>query len=72
MGAWDYMRSERCIAGLIAPRGLMYTGREYSASPATGYKKTHLAEQQVLVEEALTSPSRGEEGGDADAPPKSK
>lgn len=54
MGAWDYMRSERCIAGLIAPRGLMYRGREYSASPATGYKKTHLAEQQVLIEEALT------------------
>ena len=54
MGAWDYMRSERCIAGLIAPRGLMYRGREYSASPATGYKKTHLAEQKVLIEEALT------------------
>jgi 2-oxoglutarate dehydrogenase E1 component len=53
-GAWDYMRSERHLSGLISPHSLSYAGREYSASPATGYRELHLAEQKALIEGALT------------------
>jgi len=53
-GAWFHMLSRRHLAGCIKPRHkLVYAGRTYSASPASGYLNVHLEEQKALVAEAL-------------------
>ena len=54
MGAWRFVR-ERFLDGDLdaSGRSLVYAGREASASPAPGSLKTHLAEQDALVKEAL-------------------
>jgi 2-oxoglutarate dehydrogenase E1 component len=56
MGAWDFVdpRIEEVLIGLKgACTRPGYVGRRSSASPATGYMKTHTKEQQSLVMEAL-------------------
>ncbi len=54
-GAWRYLLEP--LMGLLAQHApkakLSYVGRPESASPATGFLKTHQFEQQTLVEEAL-------------------
>jgi 2-oxoglutarate dehydrogenase E1 component len=55
MGAWRFVR-ERFLDGELAAagaRGLRYVGRAPSASPAPGSHKTHVAEQDAIVREAL-------------------
>ncbi|MEX0769562.1 MAG: multifunctional oxoglutarate decarboxylase/oxoglutarate dehydrogenase thiamine pyrophosphate-binding subunit/dihydrolipoyllysine-residue succinyltransferase subunit [Balneolaceae bacterium] len=52
MGSWSYIAS-RLTRQLNKKQELHYTGRQASASPATGQKKIHDAEQQRLVEEAI-------------------
>ena len=53
-GTWFFMLSRRHLAGCIASRHrLIYAGREYSASPAAGYRNIHLEEQRALVASAL-------------------
>lgn len=60
MGAWTYIREplEEVMAEL--GRGgdkVAYAGRKAAASPATGLLNKHIAEQQALVDEALTVPA---------------
>ena len=51
MGAWSYIRPRLDEAG----RGhVRYAGRERSASPATGSKAIHSAEQARLVQQAFS------------------
>jgi 2-oxoglutarate dehydrogenase E1 component len=54
-GAWRYLLEP--LMGLLAKHApqakLTYVGRPESASPATGFLKTHQFEQHQLVEEAL-------------------
>jgi 2-oxoglutarate dehydrogenase E1 component len=52
MGAWTFVMPR---FHEVLPNGmkLTYAGRVASASPATGYKKIHEAEQEKLVKEAL-------------------
>ncbi|HET7664322.1 MAG TPA: 2-oxoglutarate dehydrogenase E1 component, partial [Rhodanobacteraceae bacterium] len=54
-GAWFQIRHhlQACMADRHT---LSYAGRARSASPAAGHLKTHLAEQEALVEQALTAP----------------
>jgi 2-oxoglutarate dehydrogenase complex dehydrogenase (E1) component-like enzyme len=54
MGAWRFVR-ESVLDGLIdtGGRSLRYVGRAPSAAPAPGSLRTHLAEQEALVREAL-------------------
>lgn len=56
MGAWTFL--DRRIEGVLKELQLKsqrpeYVGRKASASPATGYLKRHLAEQENLVKTAL-------------------
>ena len=51
-GAWSYI-SELFTYGEAYGHRLKYVGRPATASPATGYKKVHVAEQARLVEEAF-------------------
>ena len=51
---WSHMLSRRHLAGCVKSRHkLSYSGRTYSASPATGYVNVHLEQQRDLVESAL-------------------
>jgi 2-oxoglutarate dehydrogenase E1 component len=54
MGAWRFVR-ERFLDDRIDParRALDYAGRPESAAPATGSLRTHVAEQEALVRNAL-------------------
>ena len=53
-GMWSHMLSRRHLAGCVKSRHkLSYSGRTYSASPATGYVNVHLEQQRDLVESAL-------------------
>ena len=54
-GAWTYI-SEQFLYNeeLGVETKLRYIGRKPTASPATGYKPVHTAEQEALVEEALS------------------
>ena len=54
MGAWRFVR-ESVLDGVVdsGGRGLRYVGRAASAAPAPGSLRTHLAEQEALVREAL-------------------
>ncbi|MFU8811762.1 MAG: multifunctional oxoglutarate decarboxylase/oxoglutarate dehydrogenase thiamine pyrophosphate-binding subunit/dihydrolipoyllysine-residue succinyltransferase subunit [Balneolaceae bacterium] len=51
MGAWTFVAPR--LAELVNGHKLEYAGRLASASPATGQKKIHDAEQEKLVNEAL-------------------
>jgi 2-oxoglutarate dehydrogenase E1 component len=51
-GAWSYVSEHFNYNGAIGVR-LQYVGRAATASPATGYKKVHEAEQARLVEQAF-------------------
>ncbi|MDX1673052.1 MAG: multifunctional oxoglutarate decarboxylase/oxoglutarate dehydrogenase thiamine pyrophosphate-binding subunit/dihydrolipoyllysine-residue succinyltransferase subunit, partial [Balneolaceae bacterium] len=53
MGAWFFV-SNRISNELQDGQQLSYVGRQASASPATGQKKIHEAEQKRLIEEAMT------------------
>lgn len=53
MGAWTFIRS-RFEQDLGNSHWLKYVGRESSASPAAGTQKLHTAEQEKLVNEALS------------------
>ena len=53
-GMWFHMLNRRHLAGCVKSRHkLSYSGRTYSASPATGYVNVHLEQQRELVEGAL-------------------
>jgi multifunctional 2-oxoglutarate metabolism enzyme len=52
MGAWTFVYP-RLTALLGKDQELLYAGRQASASPATGQKKIHDAEQQRLIDTAL-------------------
>jgi 2-oxoglutarate dehydrogenase E1 component len=62
MGAWSFVLPR--LAGRTSAKGrklpLRYAGREPSASPATGFQKTHELEQTLLIDAAL---SRGQNDG---------
>ena len=62
MGAWRFVREEFMdrAAGLANGRVPRYVGREASASPAPGSLKVHLAEQEAIVEAALSIPAANE------------
>ncbi|MFN3605444.1 MAG: 2-oxoglutarate dehydrogenase E1 component [Leptonema sp. (in: bacteria)] len=49
-GAWIFMENH---LGQLCPKKLNYCGRNPSPSPATGYYKVHLKEQQAIIQEAL-------------------
>ncbi len=51
-GAWSYV-SEHFLYNEAIGLKLKYVGRPATASPATGYKKVHVKEQQDLVEKAF-------------------
>ena len=51
-GAWAYV-AERFLYDEAIDTKLTYVGRKATASPATGYKKVHEAEQAALVERAF-------------------
>ena len=57
MGCWNHV--ERYITRTLdylkaKSKKVIYTGRSPSASPATGYLKKHLAQQQEIVTKAIT------------------
>jgi 2-oxoglutarate dehydrogenase E1 component len=62
MGAWSFVLPR--LMGRVSAQGvklpLRYAGREASASPATGFQKTHELEQTLLIDSAL---SRGQHDG---------
>jgi len=49
-GAWIYMENH---LGHLCPKKLNYIGRPASPSPATGYFKVHLKEQEAILKEAI-------------------
>jgi len=49
-GAWIYVENH---LGNICPTKLKYIGRQASPSPATGYYKVHLKEQEAIIKEAI-------------------
>lgn len=49
-GAWIFMENH---LGHICPKKLNYCGRVASPSPATGYYKVYLKEQEAIIKEAL-------------------
>ncbi len=58
MGAWRFVR-EQFLDGNVREEGRRvprYVGREESASPAPGSHKTHVAEQEAILEAALQVP----------------
>jgi 2-oxoglutarate dehydrogenase E1 component len=60
MGAWTFVdrRMEYALEGLdIKAKRPIYAGRLPAASPATGLMKTHVKEQNQLVEWALNTPA---------------
>lgn len=53
-GSWYYMQSRGTMIGCLSEKhNFGYAGRFYSASPATGSMKLHLAQQKRLIEDAL-------------------
>ncbi len=57
MGAWNFVdrRIEKVLTGLsIKAKRPSFVGREDAASPATGSAKVHEAQQQALVNQALS------------------
>ncbi|MGK0298710.1 MAG: 2-oxoglutarate dehydrogenase complex dehydrogenase (E1) component-like enzyme, partial [Gammaproteobacteria bacterium] len=53
-GSWYYMQSRGTMIGCLSEQHTFgYAGRFYSASPATGSMKLHLAQQKKLIEDAL-------------------
>ncbi|MEX1062923.1 MAG: multifunctional oxoglutarate decarboxylase/oxoglutarate dehydrogenase thiamine pyrophosphate-binding subunit/dihydrolipoyllysine-residue succinyltransferase subunit [Balneolaceae bacterium] len=52
MGGWTYV-APRLEKQLKKSQKLIFSGRQASASPATGQKKIHEAEQKQLVEKAI-------------------
>ncbi len=54
-GSWFFMLSSRHLMGDIDKErhSLHYAGRDYSASPAVGYKNLHQVQQTAVVESAL-------------------
>ncbi len=53
-GSWYYMQSRGTMIGCLSDQHTFgYAGRFYSASPATGSMKLHLAQQKQLIEDAL-------------------
>ena len=62
MGAWAFVLPR--LSARVSAKGrklpLRYAGREASASPATGFQKTHELEQMLLIDAAL---SRGQPDG---------
>jgi len=59
MGGWSFVRP-RLEALISDAQQLRYVGRTASASPATGSYTIHQLEQQQLVKEALSLPTREE------------
>jgi 2-oxoglutarate dehydrogenase E1 component len=60
MGAWTFVdrRLEYCLESLdVKAKRPIYAGRMPAASPATGLMKTHVREQNQLVEWALVAPA---------------
>jgi 2-oxoglutarate dehydrogenase E1 component len=58
MGAWFFVepQAEEVLADLkLAPRRLLYAGRQESASTATGLATSHLKQQAELVDQALSA-----------------
>jgi len=56
MGCWFYVKPRMVTTfreGLDADVVIRYVGRRAAASPATGYAKMHVAEQESVVNEAL-------------------
>ncbi len=54
MGPWGYIQP-RFLTLLEGQRGIKYSGRPPSASPATGNKYQHYLEQKNLLSETLNS-----------------
>merc|ERR1711972_1134249 len=57
MGAWFYVRPRLVTTyreGLDKDVVIRYVGRRAAASPATGYPKLHVAEQEAVVQEAIS------------------
>ncbi len=52
MGAWNYIRP-RIKEILPSIKSVRYIGRMPSASPATGSQRMHLAEQEMLIQQAF-------------------
>ncbi len=50
MGAWSFVEP---ILRALTPLPVRYAGRQRSASPATGSKHLHVAEQEALVRQAM-------------------
>jgi 2-oxoglutarate dehydrogenase E1 component len=57
-GAWLYVRDRIDVvlrkSANLSSRRLLYSGRGPSASPATGLKKIHQAEEENLLDHAFT------------------
>ena len=56
MGCWNHV--ERYINRTLSylksePKKIIYVGRAPSASPATGFLKKHLAQQEEIVKKAI-------------------
>jgi 2-oxoglutarate dehydrogenase E1 component len=58
-GAW-YQVAHHLRTCLQPGQVLDYTGRPRSPAPACGHLKTHLAEQQALLDDALVNPADGD------------
>ena len=57
MGSWTFVdrRIEKVLGDMNhTSKRPVYVGRKAAASPATGHLKTHVAQQEKLVDEALT------------------
>ena len=52
-GAWDQIK-HRIRRQLADSQRLYYVGRAAAAAPSTGYRELHVAEQERLIDEALT------------------
>ena len=53
-GAWFYMISRRHLPKCLFPHQVLrYSGRDYSASPATGHHNIHVQQQAAVISDAL-------------------
>lgn len=59
-GAW-YQIQHHLRACMADRQELHYAGRPRSPAPACGHLKTHVAEQQALIEQALVAPLKGDD-----------
>ena len=56
MGCWNHVERyiNRTLGYLkLEPKKIIYVGRSPSASPATGFLKKHLAQQEEIVKKAI-------------------